>query len=99
MNENFHETGLQIHGNFSPSSNHLHPLQVENCDSNSRLVVDGDDDGKFRLERVKWVNLCLSTYYEVESTDIVCTVKYGSNTTAGITTHIDMSSSQTQENV
>ena len=25
---------------FSPTSNHLHPLQVENCDSNSRLVVD-----------------------------------------------------------
>ena len=24
----------------SPTSNHLHALQVENCDSNSRLVVD-----------------------------------------------------------
>ena len=33
-------------------SNHLHPLQVENCDSNSRLVVDEDDYCKFRLERV-----------------------------------------------
>ena len=32
--------------------NHLHPLQVENCDSNSRLVVNEDDIGKFRLERV-----------------------------------------------
>ena len=29
-----------------------HPLQVENCDSNLRLVVDEDDNGKFRLERV-----------------------------------------------
>ena len=38
--------------NFSPKSNHLHPLQVENCDSNSRLVVDEDDNGKVRLERV-----------------------------------------------
>ena len=38
---------------FSPTSNHLHPLQVENCDSNSRLVVDEDDNGEFRLERVK----------------------------------------------
>ena len=38
---------------FSPTSNHLHPLQVENCDSNSRLVVDEDDNGKLRLERVK----------------------------------------------
>ena len=38
---------------FSLTSNQLHPLQVENCDSNSRLVVDEDDNGKFRLERVK----------------------------------------------
>ena len=38
---------------FSPTSYHLHPLQVENCDSNSRLVVDEDDKIKFRLERVK----------------------------------------------
>ena len=26
--------------NFSPTSNHLHPLQVENCDSKSRLFYD-----------------------------------------------------------
>ena len=37
---------------LSPTSNHLHRLQVENRDSNSRLVVDEDDNGKFRLERV-----------------------------------------------
>ena len=30
---------------FSPTSNHFHPLQVENCGSNSRLVVDEDDYG------------------------------------------------------
>ena len=30
--------------NFSHTSTHLHPLQVENCDSNSRLVVDKDDN-------------------------------------------------------
>ena len=45
---------LLIHGNFlnfSPTSSHLYPLQVKNCDSNSRLVVDEDDNGKFRLER------------------------------------------------
>ena len=47
---------MQICSNFSPTSGHLHPLQVENCDSNSRLVVDGDDNGKFRLERVKALN-------------------------------------------
>ena len=44
---------IAIFFNFQINSNHLHPLQVENCDSNSRLVVDEDDNGKFRLERVK----------------------------------------------
>ena len=39
--------------NFSLTSSHLYPLQVENCDSNSRLVVDEDDNGKFRLERLR----------------------------------------------
>ena len=29
---------------FSPTLNHLHSLQIENCDSNSRLVVDEDDN-------------------------------------------------------
>ena len=37
---------------FSPTSNHFHSLQVENCDSNSRLAVDEDDNAKLRLERV-----------------------------------------------
>ena len=32
--------------NFQTTSCHLHPLQVENCGSNSRLVVDEDDYGK-----------------------------------------------------
>ena len=56
--------------NFSPTSNHLHPPQVENCDSNSRLVVDQDDNVKsglkglmyfkvyfFHDNNVKFVNL------------------------------------------
>ena len=34
------------------TSSHLHPLQVENCDINSRLVVDEDDNDKLSLERV-----------------------------------------------
>ena len=38
---------------MSPNSNQLHSLQVENCDSNSRLVVNEDDNGKFRIERAK----------------------------------------------
>ena len=43
---------MTIFFNFLPTSNHLLPLQVENCGSNSRLVVDEDDTGKLRLERV-----------------------------------------------
>ena len=35
---------------FSPTSNHLHPLQDENCDSNSRLVVDEDNNVKSGLK-------------------------------------------------
>ena len=31
---------LQLGVNFSPTPCHLHPLQAENCGSNSRLVVD-----------------------------------------------------------
>ena len=38
--------------NFSLVLNHLHSLQAENCDSNSRLVVDEDDNCKFKLKRV-----------------------------------------------
>ena len=30
----------KIFFNFPPTSSHLYPLQVENCDGNSRLVVD-----------------------------------------------------------
>ena len=38
---------------LSPTSSLFHPLQVENCDGNSRPVVDEDDNGKHMLERVK----------------------------------------------
>ena len=57
LERKFPETGLPIHGNLlkflNHLSSHLHPLQVVNCDSNSRLVVDEDDNGKFRLEKGK----------------------------------------------
>ena len=43
---------MVIFFNLSPTSSHLYPLQVENCNSNSRLVVDVDDNGKFRPEMV-----------------------------------------------
>ena len=39
---------MPIFFNFSPTSSRLHPLQVEN---NSGLVVNEDDNIKFRFER------------------------------------------------
>ena len=47
---------------LSPTSSHFHPLQVEHCNSNSRLVVDENDNGKLRLERVNltyWITVGL----------------------------------------
>ena len=41
---------IAIFFTFSSISSHFHPLQVENCDSNSRLVVDGDDNVKSGLK-------------------------------------------------
>ena len=43
---------MAIFFNFSLDSSLFYPLQVENCDSNSRFVVDEDDNNKFRPERV-----------------------------------------------
>ena len=50
---------MAIFFNFSPTSNHLHPLQVENCDNNSRLVVDEDDNVKSGL---KGLNINLTQF-------------------------------------
>ena len=49
--------------NFSTAASHFHPLQVENCDSNLRLVVVEYD----RLERVKLsMNFIKNLPYNVE---------------------------------
>ena len=40
-----------------PNSSHLHPLEGENCDGNSRPLVDEDDNGKFRLEMVNFMHI------------------------------------------
>ena len=62
---------MAIFLNFPPTSNHLHPVQVENCDSNSRLVVDEMTTfGKFRLERVKY-------FYFNERVNLSVIYKYG----------------------
>ena len=58
--------------NFSLTSSHLHPLQVENCDSNSRLVVDEDDNGKFRLEGVN-PQVAIGEYKRYDHAHIVWT--------------------------
>ena len=34
-------------------TSHLYPIQVENCDSNSRRLVDEHNNDKFRLEMDK----------------------------------------------
>ena len=52
---------MEIFFTFSPTSNHLHPLHVENCDSNSRLVVDEDDNVKSDLEGLTAVVLAIKT--------------------------------------
>ena len=44
---------MTISLNFKTTSSHLHPLQVKNCDSILRFLVDEDDNGKFRPERVQ----------------------------------------------
>ena len=44
---------IAIFFNFSTTPNHLHPLQVENCGSNLRLVVDDDDNVKSGLKGLK----------------------------------------------
>ena len=46
---------MVIFFNLSTSSSHLYPLQAENCDSNSRLVVDEDDNVKSGTTKKKHV--------------------------------------------
>ena len=66
---------MAIFFNFSPTLNHLHPLQAENWDSNSRLVVDEDENGKLRLERVNYhsyrVFITYLLYYFVINIDLI----------------------------
>ena len=57
---------MAIFFNFYPTSNHLHPLQVEKCDSSSRLVVDEEDNSKFRLTGKRWWSLCISTQIKMK---------------------------------
>ena len=46
---------MAIFKNCSATSYRLHLLKVENCGSNSRLVVDKDDNRKLRLEKVNYL--------------------------------------------
>ena len=49
---------MVIFFNLSPTSSHLHPLQVENCGSNSRLVVD---EGQLIVGHDMYISLLLVT--------------------------------------
>ena len=53
---------MAIFLNFLPTSNHFHPLQVENCDSNSRLVVDEDDDINSGLKGLRTLDVGMTAY-------------------------------------
>ena len=55
--------------NFSPTSNHLHLLRDENCDSNSRLVVDEDDNVKSGLKGLKVEQ---SVYLYIQTQALIC---------------------------
>ena len=55
---------------LSPTLSHFQPLQVENCDSDSRLVVDENDYGKLRLERVKYSQNCNLFVFFFNSTEV-----------------------------
>ena len=50
---------MAIFLHFSPTSSHLYSLQVENCASNSRLVVDEDDLVNSGLKRLNQHNSAL----------------------------------------
>ena len=53
---------MVIFFNFPLTSNHLYPLHAENCDSISRVVVDEDANGKFRLESLNFKLVQLDCY-------------------------------------
>ena len=67
---------MAIFINFLPISNHFYALQVENRDSNSRLVVDEDDSGKFRLERVKTLDIYLYKTRDQSKEYMLFTVRF-----------------------
>ena len=52
---------MAIFYNCLTTSYHFHRLQVENCGNDSRLVVNEDDNGKFRPKRVEALNFFRKT--------------------------------------
>ena len=59
---------------FPSTANHLHPLQVENCGSNSRLVVDEVDNVNSGLKEVRH---CLRTLSLLETACIISSSNHG----------------------
>ena len=52
---------MAIFVNFSPTSSHLYPLQGIH-DSNSWLVVDEDDNGKFRVDQLNMTKIVIGNF-------------------------------------
>ena len=67
----FHELLCQHMANFfniSPIASHLHPLNFEDYDFDSRLVVNDDLNGKFRFKMAAPLNLVfLSSSFSPEN--------------------------------
>ena len=71
---------MAIFFTFSPTSNHFHPLEVENCDSNSRLVVDEDDYVKPGLKGLIHIyNLYCSRFFYYSFLKISALIKHESD--------------------
>ena len=78
---------MVIFFNFSPTTNHIHPPQIKNCDRNLRLVVDEDDKGKFRLERVKLISTFTATGHKI----LIYAAKAGMNSVKTLCDSLELS--------
>ena len=59
---------------FPTTSNHLYPLEVEICDSNSRLVVDEDDNVKSGLKGSRTTGHRLRRWPNLNTIDSTCSL-------------------------
>ena len=67
---------MAIFFNFSLTMNHFHSLQVENCDSNSRLVVDEMTMENSGMKGLTTVHYTVITYSNNFFAQILCSMPY-----------------------